>query len=111
MEEQKALNVQTIQKIETVESSLNKKIDNMHSEISNKYDNLKSSISRLSNQQQGPEKGKFPSQTQHNPRGIHEIGFAIDPNARIDEVKAVVTLRSGTELRPAVLEPAKNHSG
>ena len=35
------LNVQTNQKIETVESSLNKKIDNMHSEISNKYDNLK----------------------------------------------------------------------
>ena len=39
---------------------------------------------------------------------MHEIGSASDPNARIDEVKAVVTLRSGTELRPAVLEPAKN---
>ena len=101
------LNVQTNQKIETVKSSLNKKIDNMHSEISNKYDNLQSSISRLSNQQQGPEKGKFPSQTQQNPRGMHEIGFSSDPNARIDEVKAVVTLRSGTELRPAVLDPAK----
>ena len=33
-------NVQTNQKIEIVESSLNKKIDNMHSEISNKYDKL-----------------------------------------------------------------------
>ena len=61
MKEQKVLNVQTNQKIETVESSLNKKTDNMHSEISNKYDNLQSSISRLSNQQQGLEKGKFPS--------------------------------------------------
>ena len=49
VEEQKVLNVQTNQKIETVESSLNKKIYNMHSEISNKYDNLQSSISRLSN--------------------------------------------------------------
>ena len=68
-EEQKVLNVQTNQKIETVESSLNKKLGNMHSEISNKYDNLQSSISRLSNQHQGPEKGKFPSQTQQNPRG------------------------------------------
>ena len=63
VEEQKVLNVQTNQKIETIESSLNKKIDNMHYEISNKHDNLHSSISRLSNQQQGPEKGKFPSQT------------------------------------------------
>ena len=38
---------------------------------------------------------------------MHEIGSASDPNARIDEVKAVVTLRSGTELKPAVPEPAK----
>ena len=104
------LNVQTNQKIETVESSLNKKLDNMHSEISNKYDNLQSSISRLSNHQQSPEKVKFLSQTQQNPRGMQEIGSTSDPNARIDEVKAVVTLRSGTELRPAVLEPATKAS-
>ena len=82
------LNVQTNQEIETLESSLNKKLDSMHSE-------LQSSISRLCNQQQGLEKGKFPSQTQQNPRGMHEIGSASDPNARIDEVKAVVTLRIG----------------
>ena len=51
MEEQKVLNVQTNQKIEAVESSLNRKLDSMHSEIS-----------RLSNQQlQGSEKGKFSS--------------------------------------------------
>ena len=34
VEEQKVLNVQTSQKIEAVESSLNRKLDNMHSEIS-----------------------------------------------------------------------------
>ena len=38
---------------------------------------------------------------------MHEIGSARDPNSRINEVKAVVTLRSGTELRPAVPDPAK----
>ena len=38
---------------------------------------------------------------------MHEIGSASDPNARIDEVKAVVTLRSGKELRPVVPEPNK----
>ena len=42
VEEQKAINVQTNQKIEEVESSLNKKLDNMHYE-------LQSSITRLSN--------------------------------------------------------------
>ena len=34
VEEQKVLNVQTNQKIEAVESSLNKKLDSMHFEIS-----------------------------------------------------------------------------
>ena len=40
VEEQKVLNVQTNQKLEAIESSLNRKLDNMHSEIS-----------KLSNQQ------------------------------------------------------------
>ena len=60
-------------------------------------------ISRLSNQQlQGSEKGKVPSQTRQHQKGVHEMGSTNDPNLRIDEVKAVVTLRSGKELRPAV---------
>ena len=50
---------------------------------------------------------KFPSQTQQNLRGMHEIGSASDLNVRIDEFKALVTLRSGTKLRPAVPDPAK----
>ena len=86
------LNVQTNQKIEAVESSLTRKLDSMHSEVS-----------RLSNQQQqGSERWKFPSQSQQHHKGLHEIGSINDPNVRIDEVKAVVTLRSGKELRPAV---------
>ena len=95
VEEQNVLNVQTNQKIEAVENSLNRKLDNMHSEIS-----------RLSNQQlQDSEKGKVPSKSQ---KGMHEIGSTNDANVRIDEVKAVVTLRSGKELRPTVPAPAKS---
>ena len=97
VEEQKVLNVQTNQKIEAVESSLNRKLDSMHYEIL-----------RLSDQQlQGSEKGKVPSQTQQHQKGVHEIGSTNDPNVRIDEVKAVVTLRSGKELRRAVPALAK----
>ena len=39
--------------------------------------------------------------------GMHEISSANDPNARIDEVKAIVTLRSDKELRPAIPAPTK----
>ena len=61
----------------------------------------------MSSQHQGSEKRKFSSQTHQNPRRLHEIGLASDPNARIDEVKAVVTLRSGKELRLAITTPTK----
>ena len=66
---------------------------------------MHSEISRLSNQQlQGSKKGKVPLQSQQHQKGVHEIGLTNDPNVRIDEVKAVVTLRSGKELRP--VDPA-----
>ena len=38
---------------------------------------------------------------------MHEIGTSSDPNVRIDEVKEVVTWRSGKEMRPAVPALAK----
>ena len=98
VEEQKVLNVQTSQKIEAIESSLNRKLDNMHSEIS-----------KLSNQQlQSSEKGKAPFQAQQYQKVVNEIGLTEDLNARTDEVKAVVTLRSGKELKPAVPELVKS---
>ena len=118
VEEQKAVNAQANQRIDTVESTLNKKMSNLHSEISQKhdslqaeisqkYDNLQYSISRLSNQQQVQEKGKFPSQTQPNPMGLHEVSSSSEPNSRMDEVKAIITLRSGKELKQPAPEAVK----
>ena len=71
-----------------------------------KIDDLQYSVSRLTNQQQVLEKGKFPSKTQPNPRGVHELSSSSDPNPRIDEVKAVVNLRSGREVKPSTPKPA-----
>ena len=98
VEEQKVLNVQTSQKIEAVESSLNRKLDNMHSEIS-----------KLSNQQlQSSEKEKAPFKGQQYQNMVNEIGLTEDTNTRTDEVKAVVNLRSGRELQTAVPELVKS---
>ena len=122
VEEQKAVNAQANQRIDTVESTLNKKMSNLHleisqkhdslqAEISQKYGNLQYSISRLSNQQQVQEKGKFPSQTQPNPRGLHEVSSSSEPNSKMDEVKAIITLRSGKELKQPTPEAVKNGLG
>ena len=40
VEEQKAVNAQANQRIDTVESALNKKIENLQSDIAQKFDNL-----------------------------------------------------------------------
>ena len=51
IEEQKAVNVQANQKIDTVESYLNKELNGFQSEIDQKFDNLQGSISRFASQQ------------------------------------------------------------
>ena len=61
VEEQKVVNVQLNQRVDTVESTLNTRLDGFKSEIAKKFDNLQYSISRLTNHQQVQEKGKFPS--------------------------------------------------
>ena len=87
VEEQKTVNAQTTQKIETLEGTLNKTLDD-----------LQYLVSRLISQQQMQEKGKFPSQTQPNPKVLHEEGSSCDPNSKLNEVKEIITLRSGKEL-------------
>ena len=91
VEEQKILNSQTNQIIDG-------KLDNMHSEIS-----------KLSNQLlQSSEKEKAPFQGQQYQNRVNEIGLTEDTTTRTDEVKAVVTLRSGRELKTAVPELVKS---
>ena len=51
IEEQRAMNVHANQKINTVESSLNKELDGFQSKIDQKFNNLQCSISRLASQQ------------------------------------------------------------
>ena len=101
------MNAQANQRIDTVENTLNKKMDNLQTKISPKYDNLQYSISRFTNQQQVQEKWKFPSQTLPSPRGVHEVSSSREPNPRMDEVKAIIILRSGKELKQPAPKPTE----
>ena len=51
------------------------------------------------------EKGKFPSQTQQNPRVVHEIADSGETAPKMDEVKAVITLRSGKKVKQPMPKP------
>ena len=106
VEDQKAINAQMNQRIENVEISMSKRIDGFHSSLNQKIDTLQSSITRLTNQQQPQEQGRFPSQTLPNPRGVNELIYTSEPAQKMDEVKAIITLRIGKEIEQPVPKPA-----
>ena len=100
VEEKKGINVQLARRIDTVESTLNKRVDGLESSLNQKIDNLQYSITRINNLLEVQEKGRFPSQTLPNPKGVHEIGSS--SNSKMDEVQAIITLRSGKEIEQPV---------
>ena len=100
VEEQKGINVQLAQRIDTVESTLNKRIDGLESNLNQKIDNLQYSITKINKLLEVQERGRFPSQTLPNPKGVHEVGSS--SNTEMDEVKAIITLRSGREIEQPV---------
>ena len=100
VEEQKGINVQLAQRIDTVESTLNKRIDGIESNLNQKIDNLQYSITKINNLLEVQERGRFPSQTLPNPEGVHEVGSS--SNSGMDEVKAIITLSTGREIEQPV---------
>ena len=90
VDEQKGTNVQLAQRIDSVENTLNKK-----------FDNLQYSITNINKLLEGQERGRFPSQTLPNPKGIHEVGSGMD------EVKSIITLRSGKEVDQPLPKPVE----
>ena len=63
VEEQKGINVQLAQRIDTMESTLNKRINGLESRLNQKIENLQYSVTRITNLLEVQEKGRFPSQT------------------------------------------------
>ena len=105
MEEEKGINVQLAQMIDTVESTLNRRIDGLESNLNQKIDNVQYSITKINNILKVQERGRFPSQSLPNPKGVHEVGSS--NNSGMDEVKSIITLRSGREIEQPVSKAAE----
>ncbi|RVW95570.1 Retrovirus-related Pol polyprotein from transposon 17.6 [Vitis vinifera] len=95
---QEATNAQIYQRIDRVESMLNKRMDGMQNDMNQKFDNIQYSISRLTNLNTLQEKGRFPFQPHQNPKGVHEVGSQEGESSQMKDVKALITLRSEKEL-------------
>ncbi|RVX11442.1 hypothetical protein CK203_015976 [Vitis vinifera] len=79
--EQKSINSQLSQRIDSVEN----RMDGMQNDLSQKIDNLQYSILRLTNLNTVQEKGRFPSQPHQNPKGIHELETHEGESSREEE--------------------------
>ena len=95
--------------VEQAVLNLSKVVDTIAKEQKVHLSNMQNEISKLSNQLlQSSEKAKGPFQGQQYQTMVNEIGLTGDTTTRTDEVKAVVTLRSGRELKTAVPELVKS---
>ena len=95
--------------VEQAVLNLSKVVDTIAKEQKVHLSNMQDEISKLSNQLlQSSEKEKEPFQGQQYQTMVNEIGLTGDTTTRTDEIKAVVTLRSGRELKTAVPELVKS---
>jgi hypothetical protein len=53
------------------------------------------------------EKGKFPSQPQQNPKGQYNANARSSGSHHMDQVKSVITFRSGKVIEKPTLEPCE----
>ena len=95
--------------VEQAVLNLSKVVDTIAKEQKVHQSNMQNEISKLSTQLlQSSEKAKGPFKEQQYQTVVNEIGLTGDTTTRTDEVKAVVTLRSGRELKTAVHELVKS---
>ena len=95
--------------VEQAVLNLSKVVDTIAKEQKVHLSNMQDEISKLSNQLlQSSEKEKEPFQGQQYQTMVNEIGLTGDTTTRTDEIKAVVTLRSGRELKTAIPELVKS---
>jgi hypothetical protein len=66
---------------------------------------LKDALAKFTSALNFQEKGKFPSQPQQNPKGQYNSSASSSRSQYIDQVKSVITLRSGKVIEKLILKP------
>ena len=68
---------------------------------------LKDALAKFTSALSFQEKGKFPSQPQQNPKGQYNANTSSSGSQHMDQVKSVITLRSGKVIEKPTLEPCE----
>jgi hypothetical protein len=68
---------------------------------------LKDALAKFTSTFSFQEKGEFPSQPQQNPKGQYNSSASSSRSQHMDQVKSVITLRSGKVIEKPILEPCE----
>ncbi|RVW34216.1 hypothetical protein CK203_102214 [Vitis vinifera] len=74
----------------------------INAQLSQRIDSVENTLTNLNTVQ---EKGRFPSQPHQNPKGIHEVEAHEGESSQVRDVKAMITLRSGKEVELPTPKP------
>ena len=82
---------------ETLHAFIEKQ-DTINTQNAQTMSDLKDALAKFTSALSFQEKGKFPSQPQQNPKGQYNANASNSRSEHMDQVKSVITLRSGKVL-------------
>jgi len=83
------------------------KQETINTQLAQSMTDFKDTLSKFTSALIFQWKGKFPSQPQQNPRGQYNANASSFGSQHIDQVKSVITLRSGKVIEKPTLEPCE----
>jgi hypothetical protein len=83
------------------------KKETINTQLAQNMTDFKDALAKLTSAFNFQEKGKFSSQQQQNPRGQYNENASSSRSQHMDQVKSVITLRSGKVIEKPTLEPCE----
>jgi hypothetical protein len=84
-----------------------KKQETINTQNAQTMADLKDALAKFTSALSFQEKCKFPSQPQQNPKRQYNVNTSSSGSQHIDQVKLVITLRSGKVIEKPTLEPCE----
>ena len=85
------------------------KQETVNTQLAQSMIDFKDTLAKLTSALSFQEKGKFSSQPQQNPKGQDNVNASSSRSQHMDQVKSVITLRSGKVIENHILEPCEKN--
>jgi len=91
---------------ETLHTFIEKQ-ETVNTQLAQSMIDFKDTLAKFTSALSFQEKSKFPSQPQQNPKGQYNANASSSGSQHMDQIKSVITLRSGKVIEKPTLEPCE----